>query len=174
MDKTQKLCKRFPFYCFTCYTHFFYDNKIAHENHSFVDLKKIEIKEDVIINSKKNIKKDANKLLEQSKNAYRGKKYESELINFISLVIKEYENEKSNFYNLFNFVYLLLKRNIKLYFENKDILLEYYYYRTYKLFYKELKEEHFREYEWRRWRLRNIIEKKSIIKMELQIEQNRY
>ena len=96
MDKTQKLCKRFPFYCFTCYTHFFYDNKIAHENHSFVDLKKIEIKEDVIINSKKNIKKDANKLLEQSKNAYRGKKYESELINFISLVIKEYENEKSN------------------------------------------------------------------------------
>ena len=106
MDKTQKLCKRFPFYCLTCYTHFFYDNKIAHENHSFVDLKKIEIKEDVIINSKKNIKRDANKL--------HAKKYESELINFISLVIKEYENEKSN-------------------------LLKYYSYRTYKLFYKELK-----------------------------------
>ena len=77
MDKTQKLCKRFPFYCLTCYTHFFYDNKIAHENHSFVDLKKIEIKEDVIINSKKNIKKDAYKLLEQSKNAYRTKKYKA-------------------------------------------------------------------------------------------------
>ena len=88
MDKTQKLCKRFPFYCFTSYTHFFYDNKIAHENHSFIDLKKIEIKKDVIINSKKNIKRDANKL--------HAKKYESELINFISLVIKEYENEKSN------------------------------------------------------------------------------
>ena len=62
MDKTQKYCKRFPFYCFTCYTHFFYDSKIAHENHSFIDLKKIEIKEDVIIKSKKDIKKDANKL----------------------------------------------------------------------------------------------------------------
>ena len=76
MDKTQKLCKKFPFYCLTCYTHFSYDNKIAHENHSFVDLKKIEIKEDVIINSK-NIKKDAYKLLEQSKNAYRTKKYKA-------------------------------------------------------------------------------------------------
>ena len=88
MDKTQKLCKKFPFYCLTCYTHFSYNNKIAHENHSFIDLKKIEIKKDVIINSKKNIKRDANKL--------HAKKYESELINFISLVIKENENEKSN------------------------------------------------------------------------------
>ena len=131
IDKTQKYCKRFPFYCFTCETHFFYDSKIAHENHSFIDLKKIEIKEDVIINSKKGIKKDANKLLEKANHAYHGKEYKRELINFISHVIKEYENEKSNFYNLFNFIYLLLKRNIKFDFENKDILLKYYSYRNY-------------------------------------------
>ena len=65
-----------------------------------------------------------------------------------------------------------MKRNIKFDFENGDKLLKYYSYITYNLFCKKLKERHYGEYKWRRWYLRDIIEKKSIIKMELQIEQN--
>ena len=55
-DKTVKYCEQFPFYCFTCYAHFFYDRKCYHEKHSFINLQKVEIKGDVIMKYKQNIK----------------------------------------------------------------------------------------------------------------------
>ena len=64
MNKTQKYCIRFPFYCFTCHTHFFYDDKSTHQSHSFINLIKVEITEDVIINAKKDLKRAVNQLVE--------------------------------------------------------------------------------------------------------------
>ena len=144
----------FPFYCHFCGIHFYNYNQNIHENHSIIALKNNEISQDTIIKLKKDIDKNLTDI---------------DVHDFSYLIIKQYENEKNNFYNLFNLCYLMLRRNIKFELKDKDLIMKYYAQLSYKRLKNFLINRKYSEFKERRNILyktkRNLFLKRNIIEI---------
>ena len=151
----------FPFYCHSCGIHFYNYNQNMHENHTIIDLKNNEISQDSIIKLKKDIDKNI---------------IDIDVHDFSYLIIKQYENEKNNFYNLFNLCYLMLRRNIKFELKEKDLIMKYYAQLSYKRLKNFLINRKYSEYKERRKILyktkKNLFLKRNIIEILIYVNTN--
>ena len=111
--------KKYSYFCLTCNIHLLDKDKNEHQQHSIINLKKIEIKDEDFISIEKiieNKKKNLFKCLfrEKADNLEAKLQIKNEIENFIHSVIEQYKFNKNNFYNFFNFYYVYrLKDDIK-------------------------------------------------------------
>ena len=151
----------FPFYCHSCGIHFYNYNQNMHENHTIINLNNNEISQDIIIKLKKDIDKNI---------------IDIDVHDFSYLIIMQYENEKNNFYNLFNLCYLMLRRNIKFELKEKDLIMKYYAQLSFKRLKNFLINRKYSEYKERRNILYqtkiNLFVKRNIIKIRIYVDTN--
>ena len=158
----EKHNKIISLFCFTCNEHFCLECKSEHVNHSLQELKEIKIKEKDLINEENKVRENTTLFFEKYFGIYKEKKeherlerFMKEIIRFKYFIIEKYKEQKENFYNIYNFLYVF--GFVEHYFESgiKMHLKEFQGFHGFKALKSHLR--YFYEKQKYRWLLKNLI-----------------
>ena len=158
----EKHNKIISLFCFTCNEHFCLECKSEHVNHFLQELKEIKIKEKDLINEENKVRENTTLFFEKYFGIYKEKKeherlekFMKEIIRFKYFIIAKYKEQKENFYNIYNFLYVF--GFVDHYFESgiKMHLKEFQGFHGFKALKSHLK--YFYEKQKYRWLLKNLI-----------------
>ena len=155
--------KTISLFCFTCNNHFCSECKSKHMKHSFQDLEDIKINENDLIEEEKTVREKTSLLFEKYFETYkeeknisgRLKKYKDEIIRFKYFIIQKYKNQKNNFYNIYNLLYIFKILENSFESSKKNIFKKFQGSFGFKMLILHLR--YFYEKQKYRWLLKNLI-----------------
>lgn len=182
-NNCQKHSKTISFFCFTCNYHFCLECKSEHMNHSFQDLEDIKINENDFIEEEKKVREKTSLLFEKYFETYKEdkkvyeqlKKFKNEIVRFKYFIIEKYKNQKNNFYNIYNVLYLFKLIDNNLDSSKKNIFKKVQGLCGFKILISHLR--FFYEKKKYRWLLKNLIsyrKENKTIDDEIKIRKEKY